>query len=226
MTPADLRDRLLGATGKAAAVLGTLFFLSQFGYAAMHRDWSAAIQSFGYAALAGIGIANAYTGRKTQRVIAESEAEKRIQNPQLPASSNVPEVQKEIARQVNGETDLMAAAAKIESELSSFDPLTLTPERLAAAAAVHLPERLVSAVWVHVFTGVPDAGVKVELFRKKAFTLDALLGTRTYGAVAGYQFAQRGSLLASVFAGAAHPYGGELTRGWQPVIGIGAGVRF
>jgi hypothetical protein len=75
-----------------------------------------------------------------------------------------------------------------------------------------------------VLTGSPDLGATFEVFRRDKFTGDLLIGHATYGGALGYQVAQAGNLMVSIFAGASHPYAGVLTTGWSPVVGVK--VRF
>lgn len=96
----------------------------------------------------------------------------------------------------------------------------LTPDLVISAAKALLPDRIGGAVWVDVRTGGVDKGITVDLFHKDRISGFGLLGHKTFGAALGYRFAQQGNLMASVFAGAAHPYEGALKSGWDPVAGI------
>lgn len=98
--------------------------------------------------------------------------------------------------------------------------MDLTPDRVIRAAQTLLPDRIGSGVWVNVLTGAPDEGATVQVFQKDKISGLGLIGHKTFGAALGYQFAQKDNVSASVFAGAAHPYSGVLTKGWAPVAGL------
>lgn len=69
-------------------------------------------------------------------------------------------------------------------------------------------------------TGDLDKGTTITLYEKGPLSAIGLIGRRTFGAAAGYEFAKAGPIEASVFAGGAHPYEGVLTTGWHPVAGV------
>lgn len=69
-------------------------------------------------------------------------------------------------------------------------------------------------------TGQKDEGTTFTVLTKGKFSADLLTGHATVGAALGYQFAQRGSLAVSVFAGVDHSYSGSFRSGWDPIVGL------
>lgn len=183
-----------------------------------------------FAGLAAVGLAKKL--KSTTDLYVSSEAEKRRLNPQLPNSSSVPAIQKEIVKQDASAAVNAAAAAdalvpdaqKLQQALEDFNPENLTADRILQTAKAIFPDRLGTGVWVNLLKGSIDKGATFEVWRNDKFTADALLGHVSAGAALGYQFAQAGNIAASVFAGATHPYSGVLTSGWSPVLG--ASIKF
>lgn len=184
-----------------------------------------------YAAVTFGGLAVVGLSKKlksTTDLYVSSEAEKRRLNPQLPNSSAVPAIQKEIVKQdasaaIAG-NGVLAASQQLKDALSDFNPENMTADRILQTAKAIFPQRLGTGVWVNLLKGSIDKGATFEVWRNDKFSADALFGHVTAGAALGYQFAQAGDLSASVFAGATHPYAGVLTSGWSPVLG--ASVKF
>lgn len=112
----------------------------------------------------------------------------------------------------------------IEGELASFDKEKLTPDRIAWAIARAVQARKGAALWIDV-TGEADQGLAIEIWRPiKKLSLDALVGSKSFGAALGWTVAQQGNTIVSVGAGAFHEYSGNYFKDWRP--GIVASIKF